>query len=157
MAKTYEVTRQITIDAPVGEVFAHVADFHLWPAWSPWEDIDPGMSRSYAGAESGVGAAYAWSGNRKAGSGSMEILEASQSEQQAVVDIDLKFVKPFKAQNDCRFEFASLGEATTVTWIMTGAMTPATRMFSLVKSMDSLLGPDFEKGLTRLKAVAEKG
>lgn len=29
------------------------------------------------------------------------------------------------------------------------------RIFALVKSMDSLVGPDFEKGLARLKSAAE--
>ena len=30
-------------------------------------------------------------------------------------------------------------------------------VFSIVKSMDSLIGPDFEKGFARLKRVAEQG
>ena len=38
---------------------------------------------------------------------------------------------------------------------MTGDYSLATRIFALVKSMDSMIGPDFEKGLARLKAAAE--
>ena len=41
--------------------------------WSPWEDIDPALRAPTAGPTKGVGARYAWSGNRKAGAGSMEI------------------------------------------------------------------------------------
>jgi hypothetical protein len=32
-----------------------------------------------------------------------------------------------------------------------------TRMMSVVKSMDAMIGPDFEKGLGRLKTVTEVG
>ncbi len=38
---------------------------------------------------------------------------------------------------------------------MTGRKTFMTRVMGLVKSMDSMVGPDFEKGLQKLKAVAE--
>jgi hypothetical protein len=38
---------------------------------------------------------------------------------------------------------------------MTGRKTLMTKVMGIFKSMDGLLGPDFEKGLSRLKAVAE--
>ena len=38
---------------------------------------------------------------------------------------------------------------------MDGELSPLMRAFSVVKSMDSLVGPDFEKGLARLTRVAE--
>ena len=40
-------------------------------------------------------------------------------------------------------------------WRLHGELSGLTKLFSLVKSMDSLVGPDFEKGLARLKRVAE--
>jgi hypothetical protein len=40
---------------------------------------------------------------------------------------------------------------------MHGELSGVMRLFSVVKSMDSLIGPDFEKGLARLKQVAETG
>ena len=64
---TYTVERSAIVDAPAGRVYEQISDFHLWPAWSPWEGIDPAMQRTYSGSERGTGAAYAWSGNRKAG------------------------------------------------------------------------------------------
>ena len=38
---------------------------------------------------------------------------------------------------------------------MTGRKTLMTRVMGIFKSMDSMVGPDFEKGLAKLKAVAE--
>ncbi len=150
---TYTVERSATIDAPPARVYDQIADFHKWTDWSPWEDVDPELKRTYSGAESGTGAVYAWSGNRKAGQGRMQIADATQPSR---VKIDLVFEKPWKARNGTVFTIQPEGSGSRVTWSMTGKKTLMTKAMGLIKSMDKLLGPDFEKGLARLKATAEK-
>ena len=44
---------------------------------------------------------------------------------------------------------------TEVTWHMTGEQTGLMGVVGRVVKMDKLIGPDFEKGLARLKAAAE--
>ena len=149
---SYTVERSVTIGASPAEVYEQVADFHNWRKWSPWEDIDPAMNRAYAGTDSGTGAVYTWSGNRKAGQGRMEIVAANQPSS---VRIDLQFEKPWKARSDTTFTILPDGSGSRVSWTMIGRKSLLTRMMSIVKSMDSLVGPDFEKGLSRLKATAE--
>ncbi|MEO8377473.1 MAG: polyketide cyclase, partial [Candidatus Sumerlaeota bacterium] len=61
----FAISRNITIAAPPKLVFDQVNDFHKWAAWSPWEHIDPNMQRDYSGSPSGVGAVYAYDGNKK--------------------------------------------------------------------------------------------
>lgn len=39
-ADTYEVRRNIHVQAPPDQVRPHLADFHEWQAWSPLEDLD---------------------------------------------------------------------------------------------------------------------
>ena len=73
-----ERTKIVKAEAPV--VFALINDFHQWTQWSPWEGLDPAMQRTYAGPDAGVGASYAWAGNKKAGSGSMVITESVPNE-----------------------------------------------------------------------------
>ncbi|MGL5909368.1 MAG: SRPBCC family protein [Phycicoccus sp.] len=153
MGTPYTVTRSTTIDAPAERVRSLLNDFHEWPAWSPWEDVDPAMRRTYSGAERSVGAAYAWEGNRKAGKGGMTVT----GDEPERVDIDLRFEKPFAARNRIEFVLTPAGDSTGVEWRMHGELSPVMRVFSLVKSMDSLVGPDFEKGLSRLKRAAETG
>lgn len=149
---TYTVERSETIAAPAATIYPLVADFHQWGTWSPWEDIDPQMQRTFSGSESGQGAVYEWSGNRKAGAGRMEITE---TDEPSVVTIDLRFLKPFKAHNTTTFTLAQDGDATAVRWTMTGPKTFMTKVMGIFKSMDAMVGPDFEKGLARLKAAAE--
>jgi uncharacterized protein YndB with AHSA1/START domain len=150
----YTVERSTTVDAPPERVYAQVADFHNWTTWSPWEDLDPQMERTYSGPESGTGAVYAWSGNRKAGQGRMMIAEAAAPSR---VHIDLSFEKPWKSRNDTVFTIEPLQTGSRVTWTMTGEKSLMTTVLGVFTSMDKMVGPDFEKGLARLKAVTEGG
>ncbi len=147
---TFRVARQARIDVPPEKVLALIADFHRWGAWSPWENLDPTMKRSYFGAESGVGAAYAWESTGKAGQGRMEIVEATPSK----VVIALDFIKPFAAHNIVEFILVAEGDSTDVTWSMHGQSPFIAKVMSLVFSMDAMVGKDFEAGLANMKAAA---
>ena len=54
------------------------------------------------------------------------------------------------------FRFDPAGAGTRVTWTMSGENTGVAAVFAKVFNMDKLLGRDFEKGLSRLKGVAEQ-
>ena len=109
---TYTVTRSTTIDASPARVYEEIADFHNWTHWSPWEDLDPDLKRTYSGAESGKGAAYAWTGNRKAGQGGMEITERPRPRRPGRLDL----LKPFKAQQRGGVHLRADGTGSRVTW-----------------------------------------
>lgn len=150
---TYEVTRTAVIPAPADEIFPLVNSFHEWTKWSPWESVDPSMQRSYTGTDSGVGAKYAWSGNRKAGSGTMEIIQSTAPNS---IRIRLEFTKPFKTVNPTTFTFTPAGNGTQVTWTMTGENTGLGKIFALFMNMDKMVGADFDKGLASLAAAAQR-
>jgi len=150
---TYRVERSLPMQASPARIYEQIADFHRWPSWSPWEDVDPELSRTYSGPESGTGAAYAWSGNRKAGKGRMQVTDASEPSR---VQIELVFEKPLKANNDLVFSIESEGTGSRVTWVMTGRKNLALRAMGLFTSMEKLIGPDFERGLARLRATTEQ-
>jgi hypothetical protein len=151
---TYEVTRSIEVSAPAAVPFGLVSDFHAWSRWSPWEKLDPAMARSYGGPASGVGASYRWKGNKQAGEGSMTITDTKDDAQ---VGIDLEFIEPFPSKSRTLFSFAQSPKGTTqITWRMSGANNFASKAMSLVMSMDKMIGPDFEEGLQKLKALSEQ-
>lgn len=150
---TYTVERSATIAAEPQRIFDQIVDFRKWMTWSPWEGLDPNQQRTFSGAESGPGATYAWSGNRKAGRGRMEITSAQPPSE---VRIALEFEKPFKSSNTIEFFLIPEGSGRTrVRWVMTGPKTLATKVMGLFSSMDKMVGPDFEKGLARLKDAVE--
>lgn len=148
----FSVQRSTTIAAPPATVFALVNDFHQWEKWSPWAKMDPEMKTTYEGSESGAGAIYTWIGNSQVGEGKMTILESRAPEQ---VGIQLEFLAPMKATNTAEFNFKPEGDGTTVTWSMAGRNNFIGKAFCMFMDMDAMVGGDFEKGLTAIKAVAE--
>ncbi|MGE0725770.1 MAG: SRPBCC domain-containing protein, partial [Alphaproteobacteria bacterium] len=139
--------------APPVRIFPLIADFRRWPAWSPWEKKDPAMKRSFAGPDRGVGAAYAWDGDKNVGTGRMEIIEAAAPSR---VALKLDFEKPFEAHNTVAFVLTPAAGGTTVTWTMDGPVPFLFRIVHLFMDMDRMVGGDFEAGLAALKAEAEK-
>jgi hypothetical protein len=150
---TFRLQRSTRISAAPGAIFPLIADFHAWVAWSPWEDLDPALKRTYGGAASGTGAVYEWEGNRQVGKGRMEITGASSPSR---ITIKLDFIAPFEAHNTAEFTLGPEGDATSVTWAMYGPSPYMMKVMGLFMSMDSMVGKDFEKGLAKLKAAAEK-
>ena len=69
---TFRIERAIHIDAPIVQVAEQIDDFRKWASWSPWEQLDPTMTRTFSGAGAGVGAIYEWDSKGKAGAGRME-------------------------------------------------------------------------------------
>ena len=149
---TFHVERSITIAAPPENAFAQVNDFRAWPAWSPWEKLDPQMKRSHEGSPAGVGAKYAWVGNDQVGEGRMTI---EKSEKPSIVGIKLEFLKPFEATNSTTFTFAPTPQGSKVTWAMDGENGFVAKAMSLFMDMDKMIGADFEKGLASMKGIAE--
>jgi uncharacterized protein YndB with AHSA1/START domain len=149
----FSVQRSAVINAPAEEVFPLISDFHEWRKWSPWEDRDPDLKRTYGGAERGKGAIYAWEGNRNVGSGRMEILEANSP---SLVKIKLDFLKPFEAHNVAEFTMLPQGNATNLAWVMSGPAPFMSKVMQVFMSFDKMIGKDFETGLARIKSVSER-
>ncbi len=145
----YVVERSAAINAPSEAVFERVNDFHKWDAWSPWAKLDPEMKVTYSGPPAGVGASYSWVGNDQVGEGKMTILESHPAKH---VKIDLEFIKPFQSRSLTDFTFVGDGAKTNVTWKMKGQHNVISKAMCLFVTMDSMIGPDFEKGLANLSS-----
>jgi hypothetical protein len=148
----FSLSRSTRVQAPPARVHALVEDFREWQKWSPWEGLDPDLDRVYTGPDHGVGSTYHWSGNKKAGEGEMRITESTPTS----VVVDLEFLKPFKATNVTAFAFTPTGDATEVTWTMSGTRSAIMTLMGKLY-FDKSIGNDFEKGLAALKKEAERG
>ena len=150
---TFSVRRVTMVSAPPEKIFPLINDFHQWGTWSPWEDKDPAMKRTYSGAGSGKGAVYAWDGNKNVGTGRMEILEVSAPSK---IVIKLDFFKPFEAHNTAEFTMLPQGDATSLTWLMHGPAPFMSKVMQVFMNMDKMIGKDFEAGLAKLKKLTER-
>jgi uncharacterized protein YndB with AHSA1/START domain len=148
----FSVQRGTIMKTPPEKVFFLINDFHQWGTWSPWENKDPAMKRSFSGAERGTGAVYAWEGNKNVGSGRMEILDASTPSK---IVIKLDFFKPFEGHNTAEFTMLPQGDATSVNWVMHGPAPFMSKVMQVFMNIDKMIGKDFEAGLANLKRLTE--
>ena len=145
------VERSITVDRPAAAVFPLLNSPKRFNEWSPWKDLDPNVRMSYSGPESGVGAAMAWSGNSKVGKGSQVITE-SVADQSVKTDLNFGDMGTAKAE----WQLSSAGTGTKIVWSldMDVGNNPLGRYMGLF--MDKMIGPDYDRGLKQLQALAEK-
>ena len=148
----FRVARSIRIAAPPQAVHALIEDFRQWSRWSPYENRDPDMKRTFGSTSKGKGAVYGWDGNNNVGAGRMEILDDSPTK----IAIKLDFARPFEAHNIAEFSIVPAGDGVDVTWAMSGPSPYISKLMGLFFSMDRMVGSDFETGLASLKAEAEK-
>jgi hypothetical protein len=148
----FHVERSISIKAAPENIFPFINDFHQWTAWTPY-DKDPAMKKTYSGNASGKGAHYAWEGNKAVGKGEITITDTAPPN---TLVLDLHMIKPFEARNVATFKINASGDATTVTWSIDDKHTLMLKTVSLFMDLDKTIGKDFEVGLARLKAIAEK-
>ncbi len=150
----FQITRSVKIAAPPEAIFSQINDFHKWPAWSPWEALDPDMQRTYSGATAGEGAIYGWTSNHPhVGEGRMTITESRPGE---LIAIKLEFIKPHAGICPTEFKFTPDGYRTKVTWTMSGKSDFMHKAVQLFMNMDKLIGGEFEKGLAKLKQIVEE-
>src|SRR5207248_9744784 len=65
---SFTVKRTASIKAPPDRIFALVNDLHGWRAWSPYEQKDPDMKRTFGRAALAKAAINQWDGNKNGGS-----------------------------------------------------------------------------------------
>jgi hypothetical protein len=150
---SFRLERSTVINAPAATIYPLIADFHRWTVWSPFEKMDAEgtLKRSYAGAESGLGAKYGWEGPRT-GVGAMEIVEV-ETDRRVLIKLD--FLKPFEAHNMAEFTLTPDAGGTRVTWAMFGPQPFVAKLMSLVFNNEKMMGPVFLDGLAAMKTVAE--
>lgn len=149
---TFIVQRSLTMKAAPEYVFPFVNSFYRWADWSPWNDLDPNMKRTYEGPVLGVGSVYTWAGNEKVGEGRMTLEESRKDE---LVRIKLEFIKPFRATHTTTLTLKPVPEGASVTWTMEGHHGFLGKAASLFMDMDAMVGKDFEAGLARLRILSE--
>jgi len=152
LPKTYTVNRSTVINAPDSVIYKNIADYNKFLKWNPWSKMEPTAKTKISGPVAQSGHLYEWEGD-KTGQGSMKIKSV---ETNKMVDIELKFIKPFESVADTRFDIVPKGVSTKVIWTIAGDCSGIFEKWSGL-FMDSMIGKDFEDGLKFLKEKSETG
>ena len=146
---SFEVSRERTVEAPAAVLYDNVIDFKNWESWSPWVEKEPDLKLMFPEQTAGVGGSYSWEG--KDGLGSMKTTDAAPYES---IDQELQF-EDFKPSS-IKWTFEPTSDnKTKVTWKMNSEEVPF--MFkgfaALSGGFDKMIGPDFERGLSKLDSI----
>ncbi len=118
----------------------------------PWTEKDLNAKHEYNNITEGAGALYTWVGDKKSvGEGSMEILESSINRVKSKLEFKGRGV------SSATVHITPINESSCkVTWDFEAdnKNNPIARIFG--RMMDKFLGPDYEKGLSKLKNFCEK-
>lgn len=141
----YNVIKSRNIQVNKLILLQYLTDFNNWYLWSPWVCLDP-KSKLISTVSS-----LSWESNI-IGSGNMQITEHNQNQ----IAIDLNFLKPFKSAAKVLFSLEEQScEQTLITWHMESKLPFFLCFFK--KMFQVMIGKDFDRGLTRLKYLAETG
>lgn len=146
---TFKVERSGVISASADKIFPHINNLQKWNVWSPWARMDPNAHMTTEGPAEGIGAIHKWDG-KKTGKGTMTIIESRPNE---FVKMRLDFYKPMKAINYVEFKLEPQGDKTLVIWSMNGDCNLFSKIFTMFRSMDKMVGCQFEDGLKNLQEV----
>ena len=146
------VERSAVINADQATVFALVSDYREFNKWSPWAERDPETEYEFSGPATGVGSTMSWrSEDPSVGNGAQEIVEYQPA---TMVKSKLTF-EGFDTPSYATFNLEPTDDGTNVTWAFDANMdTMLGRYMGLM--MDNWVGADYERGLARLKELAEK-
>ncbi len=151
LSSEFQMERSIEINAPAKNAFVQVNVLKNWEKWSPWGDMDSNMVTTYSGPESGVGASFSWTSQvQEVGKGKLTIKESDEYSQ---IKTSLLFSDSDEAGTGS-WTFSESDGVTTVTWGVSGSLNGYFEKWFGV-FMSSMMGPVFEKGLAKIKEIAE--
>jgi hypothetical protein len=146
--------RSITTTASAQTAFAIFSDLARWDEWSPYNKKDPNLKKEISEPSTGLGARYAWDGNKDIGAGRMTI---TAIDPDCSVDMRLEFDRPFKCDNHVEWRVDEENGQRRITWSMDGKDAPLMpRIVGLFIDMDKMIGKDWEEGLETLKDIVER-
>jgi len=140
-------SNSIQIVAPLVSVYEKISDFQKWPEWSPWLCLEPETKLTF----SEDGQSYVWEGEI-IGAGIVRKVSETYPTQ---LICELTILKPWKFASEVIFQLAEKEGGTELTWIMNGKLPFV--MFWMTGMMKTLVGMDYDRGLTMLKDVCEIG
>ena len=149
----FAIERSVVVSAPAEVIYPKIADLHQWSAWSPYDKLDPQMKKVFNGTPGAAGATMYWSGNAKAGEGTMTVRELMPPSK---ITIQLDLLKPIEGHNVIEFNLEPTDGGTRVMWSMRGANSYLSKVAGLFMNLDTMIGKDFEDGLASLKLDVEK-
>lgn len=147
--------RAISINAPVDKVWQNVSSLKAMDKWSPWNDLDPNMKKTWAGTTGTAGEQMCWeSPNDQAGRGCQTVTKIDEAARR--IDTKMKFLTPYESEGSAFVTLTPESSGTKAVWGFSSIIPYPFRLMKLFMNMEKAIGKDYYKGLERLKNLSEQ-
>jgi hypothetical protein len=148
----FKVTRKVTIQADVAKVHELCGELRNWDKWAPWQEDDPSIVTTYGATTTGVGASQTWTG--RDGNGELTL---TKSDPATGIAYDMVFIDgETRMPSKSWMSYTPAAGGVEVEWGIEGDFKPLPVIGGYFGTFaDSLMGPMFDKGLTKLKQQCE--
>lgn len=152
--KDYTIVRDIKINKSDTVIYDYLRFLDNHKDFNAWFLKDPNMVETSENTDGQVGYILKYEGNKDLGAGEQELIALKPNK---LIDIELRFIKPFKSVSRTPFELQNIGTSeTNVKWTMHGKMNYPLNFALLFVDMEKFLGKDVQKSLENLKVQLEK-
>lgn len=151
LPKNSKVERSVMVGVPDSVAYSYIGDFSKFNDWSPWNEMEPEAETSYTGGIAEIGATYSWDGE-KLGKGGFKIVSV---EPNKAIFEELQFIEPWEGLADNNFFFEQVADSTKITWVYVQENKGIIEKW-MGLGMDSMLGKDWDRGLSKIKTNLEK-
>lgn len=146
------IERSININASPATIYDELIGFENFSERSAWYDKDPNAEYTISGPAKGIGAKMSWKSEKPdVGSGSITV-EAVDKDKMVLYRMNFGF----PGEQFARFILTPQENGTKVTWTYEEKPESFVKAMYVFVDMESMLGPDYEKGLKKLKNFIEK-
>lgn len=151
--------RSVVIERPPSVIYGLIDGYSRFNEWSPWAELDAATVYAYDGPRDGVGAQMTWaSQDPSVGKGEQSIVEADPYSR-----IVTRVVFDGRQESTSIMSLEPVDSGTRVVWRLEAdfplrldgnfGSDLGGRWFS--RLLDRFVGADYERGLAKLKALAE--
>ena len=147
--RDYDAATHVVIKAPPEVIFPELNTIKRWSNWSMWSEHEiEGLTVTYSGPASGVGAIQEWTEPR--GAGVLEITESIPNQK-------IGFVSEFSnfPEMDSTIRLDPQAEGTKVTWQSIGSLPSGPFYGWFGMTINDSLEMEFRKALNKLKVQSE--
>lgn len=147
-----KVERSITVENKSDAIRPLLSDLTIFhDKWSPWTEKDLNAEVKYSGTAGQAGHQMEWSSKvKEVGSGTLQIVSIGND------SVIQKLTFEGMGDSKAYYILKEKEGQTEVTWGMEMSAPFLFRPMMLFMNADKMIGPDYEKGLLKLKTVAEE-
>ncbi|MBW8361699.1 MAG: SRPBCC family protein [Kaistella sp.] len=147
--------KSISINAPAEKVWENVNSLKAMDQWSPWNEKDPNLKKTFTGIDGTVGAKQCWESTvEDLGNGCQTLSKIDHQNKR--IDANLKFLTPYESEAKGYITVVPEAAGSKVTWGFTSEIPYPFSIMKLFMNLEDAVGKDYNSGLQKLKKISEQ-